>query len=60
MRGGKLTHFPDVHISDTLRIKRDIPDFDPALEFVYSQRELLLLAEKLLLEDQKPGDESPV
>ena len=60
MREGRLKHFPDVHISDTPRVKRDIPDFDPALEFVYTKRELLQLAEKILLEDEKPSSESPV
>lgn len=48
MRGGSLKHFPDVHISDHSGIKQRVPEFDPALEFEYSKRELLLLAEKIL------------
>lgn len=58
-QGGRLKHFPDVHISDVSNIKREVPDFDPALEFAYTKRELLLLAEKILLEDDKPGHERP-
>jgi hypothetical protein len=59
IRGENLKHFPNVHISDVWSIKREIPDFDPALEFEYTRRELLLLAEKILLEDQKPPYEEP-
>ena len=58
-QGGSLRHFPDVHISDSWGIKRDVPDFDPDLEQEYSPRELLLLAEKMLLEDEKPSTEYP-
>jgi hypothetical protein len=58
-KGRSLRHFPDVHISDPSRLKRDVPDFDPALEFAYTKRELLLLAEKILLEDEKPPYEEP-
>lgn len=54
LRGGSLKHFPDVHISDCSAVKRLVPDFDPDLEFEYTQRELLLLAEKILLEDKPP------
>jgi|ERR1700677_13996 len=52
-------NFPDVHLQDPTRIKREVPDFDPDLEFEYTQRELLLLAEKMLLEDEKPPYEEP-
>lgn len=59
VKGGRLKHFPDVHLSDPSRLKRAVPDFDPALEFEYTQRELLLLAEKILLEDEKTPYENP-
>lgn len=61
VRGGHLKHkdFLDVHITDPSRIKEDVPDFDPEREFEYSARELLLLAEKILLEDPKPSKEHP-
>ena len=59
MRGGSLRHFPDVHISDPSAVKRLVPDFDPDLEFEYSKRELILLAEKILLQDEKPPYEHP-
>jgi hypothetical protein len=59
IRGGKLRHFPDVHITDSGRIKELVPDFEPAFEFEYTRRELLLLAEKMLLNDSKPGGEHP-
>ena len=60
IRGESLRHFPNVHISNSSAIKKEIPDFDPALEFEYTRRELLLLTEKILLEDQKPPYEEPV
>ena len=50
---------PDVHLSDVSAIKREVPDYNPALEFEYTKRELLLLAEKMLLEDEKPCREDP-
>jgi hypothetical protein len=59
LRGNSLKHFPDVHISDSYTIKQIVPDFDFALEFEYTKRELLLLAEKILLSDKKPPYESP-
>lgn len=59
LRGGSLRHFPDVHISDHSGIRQHVPDFDPDLEFEYSQRELLLIAEKILLEDEKSSGEHP-
>ena len=59
LRGGSLRHFPDVHISDHSGIRQSVPDFDPDLEFEYSKRELLLLAEKILLDDKKPSSEYP-
>jgi hypothetical protein len=52
-------NFSDVHLSDPTNIKKDVPDFDPELEFEYTPRELLLLAEKMLLEDEKPPYEYP-
>jgi hypothetical protein len=59
VRGESLKHFPNIHISDTSAIKREVPGFDPALEFEYTRRELMLLAEKILLEDSKPPHEPP-
>ena len=58
-RRGKLPHFPDAPLTDTATIKNEIPDFDPELEFEYSQRELILLAERILLMDSKPMGETP-
>jgi hypothetical protein len=60
VRGESLKHFPNVHLSDTWAIKKEVPDFDPALEFEYTRRELMLLAEKILLEDKKPPYEEPM
>jgi hypothetical protein len=60
VRGSTLRNeIPDVHLTDSTRIKQLIPDFDPELEFNYSPRELLLLAEKILLEDPKKPYEEP-
>jgi hypothetical protein len=59
LRSGSLRHFPDVHLTDSWSVRQTIPDFDPSLEHEYSQRELLLLAEKMLLEDSKPCTEHP-
>lgn len=53
-------NFPDRMLSDSQAIREEIPDFDPALEFDYTRRELSLLAEKILLEDPKPMAEDPV
>lgn len=58
--GGALRHqIPDVHISDKCRIRREVWDFDPLWEFEYSQRELNLMAEKILLMDEKHFTEDP-
>lgn len=37
-----------------------MPDYDPDLAPYYTQRELLLLTEKILLTDEKPANEAPV
>ena len=59
--GGALAHqIPDIHLSDATAIRRGVWDFDPQWEFEYSQRELLLMAEKILLTDPKPPYEEPV
>lgn len=50
---------PDVHITDAYAVRNLVWDFDPAWEFEYSERELHLMAEKLLLDDAKPYDEAP-
>lgn len=58
---GALRHqIPDVHISDKKAIREQVWDFDPIWEFEYSQRELMLMAEKILLNDPKPFWEEPV
>src|ERR1700747_544674 len=51
-------NFPrNVHMTD-YRDLRDLPDYDPSLEFAYTAWELHVLAEKMLLEDEKkPGDD---
>lgn len=51
---------PDIHLSDLKRIKEEVWDFDPEWEQEYSRRDLLLMAEKILLTDPKPGNEHPV
>lgn len=51
---------PDVHLSDLVGVKHEVWDFDPLWEFEYSNRELILMAEKILLLDPKPGDEEPI
>jgi hypothetical protein len=56
LRGG----VPDIHITDCDRIKKEVPDFDPDLADIYSQRALQLLAEKILLMDPKPSTEDPM
>jgi hypothetical protein len=59
LQGRSLRHFPDVHITDSWSVRQLVPEFDPALEREYSKRELVLLAEKMLLEDPKPPTEHP-
>lgn len=49
----------DILIKDWTRIRNEVPDFDPEREFSYSKHELILLAEKMLLEDPKPFREHP-
>lgn len=58
--GGWTAHMPDIHLSDLKRIRQEVWDFDPDWEFDYSQRDLILMAEKILLNDPKPGNEHPV
>lgn len=60
IRGGKLRHFPDIHLGDRVSLREVIPDFDPALEHEYSSRELIILAEKMLDSDPKPPHVDPV
>lgn len=59
IREERLKHFRDCHLSDTTSIKKLIPDFDPELEFEYTPRELLLLAERILLLDSKVMTDKP-
>lgn len=47
-------------LTNTKLIREEVPDFDPALEFDYTGRELILLAEKMLLADDKPLGEHPM
>jgi hypothetical protein len=56
LRGG----VPDIHITDCDRIKKEVPDFDPDLADIYSQRALQLVAEKILLMDPKSPTEDPM
>lgn len=49
----------DCKLSDRWTLRQAVPNFDPALEFKYSQRELILLAEKILDADPKPAKEHP-
>ena len=59
IRGIKLRNqLPNVHISDRSAV-RELPDFDPNLQFEYTQRELMLLTEKILLNDPKPWYDEP-
>lgn len=58
-RKGKLSHMPDVRLTDSHAIRTVIPPFDFDLEFEYTPRELLILTEKILLEDPKPANEYP-
>lgn len=56
--GGRKQYKPKhgVMLSDRTRIKR-LPDFDPNKK--YTNRELLQMAEKILIEDPKPVDQKP-
>jgi hypothetical protein len=56
VRGGHLRNMPDVHITDG-RLVKQLPPFQEGLK--YTQRELHLLSEKMILEDPKPYDEPP-
>lgn len=44
-------------LSDHTRIKNEVPDFQEGID--YTPRELLLLAEKMLIKDPKPVNEAP-
>ncbi len=55
----RVRSFPNLRLSNHTEIKQ-LPDFDPKLEFEYSRRELTLLAEKILLEDSRPMDADPM
>lgn len=50
-------HFPNVALSDPWAIRNWVPDFDPSVD--YTERELLLIAEKILINDPKPPAEHP-
>lgn len=53
-RRGVVRNIPqNVLLSDRDGI-RELPPYDPRLEFDYTDRELLLYAEKILIEDSKP------
>jgi hypothetical protein len=59
VRGDPTQHFPiNVHISDGWGLKNLVPAFDPNVD--YTQHELHLMAEKILIEDPKPPWEEPV
>lgn len=57
-RGWTKNQLPNLNLYNREEIK-ELPDFDPDLEFVYSGRDLLLLAEKILLNDPKSPDREP-
>lgn len=56
-RHPRFEDFPDVHITDSYEVKSRVPAFEEGRE--YSQRQLMLLAEKMILEDPKPLKEEP-
>lgn len=47
----------DILLSDWPRIREEVPDFDPDQE--YSDRQLQMIAEKILINDPKPHREHP-
>lgn len=47
-------------MTDGHALKHFVPDYDPRLEFDYTHWELHVLAEKMLLEDEKASNEEPV
>jgi hypothetical protein len=47
--------FPNLLLSDGANLKREVPDYEEGRS--YSPRELILLAEKILLQDDSPGPE---
>lgn len=47
-----------LRLSDWERIRKEVPDYDDNIE--YSRRELMLLTEKILIEDDKPFQEAPI
>jgi hypothetical protein len=49
----------DVMMTNVTELRRSVPDFDPDLADLYSDRELMLLAEKILLSDPKDSHEYP-
>jgi hypothetical protein len=66
LKGGGMRHFgryrrpahlPFTHLSDFGGL-RELPDYDPDLD--YTPYDLMMLAEKILLEDQKPPTEEPM
>lgn len=60
IRGHALRHqIPDIHITDKKAVREQVWDFDPLWEFEYSERELMLMTEKILLDDLKPFWEPP-
>jgi hypothetical protein len=50
----------NLHLTNVAEIKRSIPDFDHSIEFEYTPRELILLAEKILLTDERPCTADPM
>lgn len=56
-RRQKKASIKNINLSDTFRIRQEVGNYDPNL--TYTSRELLLLAEKILLDDPKPKDEEP-
>lgn len=60
--GGNAKHrYPirwDLKLSESWRIRNEVEDYDPKKK--YTNRQLLLIAEKILLTDSKPHKEDPV
>ena len=55
---GRTRHFPNVFLQHLSEIRSVIPDFEEGTD--YTARELILLAEKILLEDPRPCGEDPM
>lgn len=57
IRRRPMRNFPDCHLKDWQTIREEVPDYEEGIE--YTRRELILLAEKILINDPKPKNEHP-